>query len=190
MCQRGGVVYKGGGGGEGGGEGGGGATYVSLRKRKIMLRGRCLSACWLGFWVPWCLLVDLPDGGLLHQRMREADFGTVDGAIAGCFDEGEDFGVLRVTDESIDSILRVCRISIVRLLCGTIGTLAYLQRVHLGCPQLKGAGAATLSRAEVEGMDESYRDGKVMSWYMKKQSRSCKVIGIEGSGLKKGLKFI
>lgn len=37
--------------------------------------------------------------------MREADFGTVDGAIAGCFDEGEYFGVLRVADEPIDSIL-------------------------------------------------------------------------------------
>lgn len=37
--------------------------------------------------------------------MREADFGAVDGAIAGCFEEGEDFGVLRVTDELIDSVL-------------------------------------------------------------------------------------
>lgn len=43
--------------------------------------------------------------------MREADFGTVDGAIAGCFDEGEDFGVMRVTDEPIDSLLRIERIS-------------------------------------------------------------------------------
>lgn len=43
--------------------------------------------------------------------MREADFGTVDGAIAGCFEEGEDFGVMRVTDEPIDSLLHIERIS-------------------------------------------------------------------------------
>lgn len=77
-----------------------------------MLRGR------------FCQLVDLQTGLLgpprssfrecLHQRVREADFGPVHGAIAGCFDEGEDFGVMGVTDEPIDSMLRSDGISTVR----------------------------------------------------------------------------
>jgi len=35
-------------------------------------------------------------GGCIHQRMWKADFGSVDGAVAGGFDEGEVFGVLGV----------------------------------------------------------------------------------------------
>lgn len=97
---------------------------MSFRKRKIMLRGRVRQLVWPAHLVPWVLEIELQ--GCLHQRMREADFGTVDGAIAGGFDEGEDFGVLRVTDKAIDSILRNDGISIVCSPYDTLGPLAYL----------------------------------------------------------------
>ena len=43
---------------------------------------------------------------ILHQGMREADFGTVDGAIAGGFDDGKKAGILGIKNDSIDYRLR------------------------------------------------------------------------------------
>lgn len=37
--------------------------------------------------------------------MREADFGAVNGAITGCFDESEGFGVFGVHEEFVDDLL-------------------------------------------------------------------------------------
>ena len=42
---------------------------------------------------------------LLHKGMRESDFGSVDGTIAGCFDEGQIVGILGIEDDVIDSLL-------------------------------------------------------------------------------------
>ena len=42
--------------------------------------------------------------------MREPDFSTIDGAVAGCFDNGKDIGILRVEYKTVDRIL--CGISI------------------------------------------------------------------------------
>lgn len=36
------------------------------------------------------------------QRMREADFGSVDGAIAGGFDDGEERGEVGVQNDRFD----------------------------------------------------------------------------------------
>ena len=72
-------------GGEREGESG---TYVPERKRKTMLWVECSVSC-----IEPCVVLRR---GCLHQRVRKAHFGTVDGTIAGCFDESEIFGVLRV----------------------------------------------------------------------------------------------
>ena len=37
--------------------------------------------------------------------MRKPDFGSVDGTIAGCFDEGQVIGISRIEDDVIDSLL-------------------------------------------------------------------------------------
>ena len=39
--------------------------------------------------------------------MREADFGTVDGAIAGSFYESEVVGIVRVEKDLINALLQV-----------------------------------------------------------------------------------
>lgn len=41
----------------------------------------------------------------LHQRMGESNFGTVDGPIPCCFDDGEVIGVLGVENDCIYNIL-------------------------------------------------------------------------------------
>lgn len=41
----------------------------------------------------------------LHKCVRKANFSSVDGAIAGCFDESEVVGVLRIQDYAIESLL-------------------------------------------------------------------------------------
>jgi len=63
----------------------------------------------------------------LHQGVREANFGSVDGAIAGCFDEGKIVGILRVEDDAIESLLLYIRS---KELVETNGT--YPHAVH-GC---------------------------------------------------------
>ncbi len=42
----------------------------------------------------------------LHEGVREADFGSVNGAIAGGFEEGEVVGVLGVQDDAVDVLLQ------------------------------------------------------------------------------------
>ncbi len=46
---------------------------------------------------------------VLHKCVRKANFSSVDGAIAGCFDESEVVGVLRVQDYAIESLLSYIR---------------------------------------------------------------------------------
>lgn len=41
----------------------------------------------------------------LHQCMREADFGTIDGAIAGGFDDGKERGKIRVQYYAVHKVL-------------------------------------------------------------------------------------
>ena len=41
----------------------------------------------------------------LHKGMREPDFGSVDGTIAGRFDEGQVIGISGIEDDAIDSLL-------------------------------------------------------------------------------------
>ena len=46
-----------------------------------------------------------PTGQLLHKGVRKSDFGSVDGAITSCFDEGEVIGILGIEDDVIDGLL-------------------------------------------------------------------------------------
>lgn len=47
---------------------------------------------------------------VLHKGVRESDFGPVDGTIAGCFDESQINGIMRIENDAIDSLpLRVSR---------------------------------------------------------------------------------
>ena len=41
----------------------------------------------------------------LHKGMREPNFGSVDGTIAGRFDEGQVIGISGIEDDAIDSLL-------------------------------------------------------------------------------------
>lgn len=41
----------------------------------------------------------------LHESMGEADFGPIDGAIAGCLEESEIIGVLRVQYNAVNGSL-------------------------------------------------------------------------------------
>ena len=47
----------------------------------------------------------LPEVKALHEGVGEADFGSVDGTIAGCFDEGKVVCILGIEDDLIDGIL-------------------------------------------------------------------------------------
>ena len=47
----------------------------------------------------------LPEVKALHEGVGEADFGSVDGAIAGCFDEGKVVCILGIEDDLVDGIL-------------------------------------------------------------------------------------
>jgi len=49
--------------------------------------------------------VGRPERGL-HEGVREADFGSVDGAIAGGFEEGEVVGIFGVQDDAVDVLLQ------------------------------------------------------------------------------------
>ena len=43
----------------------------------------------------------------IHKRMGKADFGTIDGAIAGCFDNSEKICVLRIEHYLANRILNL-----------------------------------------------------------------------------------
>ena len=47
----------------------------------------------------------LPEVKALHECMGEADFGSVDGSIAGCFDEGKVVCIFGIEDDLVDGIL-------------------------------------------------------------------------------------
>lgn len=54
-----------------------------------------------------CNLVGLAPNieSILHKRMWEANFGSVDGAIASCFDESQKLCVLRIEYDAVDAFL-------------------------------------------------------------------------------------
>ena len=60
--------------------------------------------------------------------MRKADFGSVDGAIAGGFDDGEIVGVLGVENYAVDSFLGDGQMAVLWVWCGG----SYLYCLHLG----------------------------------------------------------
>ena len=70
------------------------STYVPERKRNTMLVA-------VSYQYPY---YEEPELGI-HERMRKADFGTVDGAIAGCFDYCKETGVLWIEYYVTDRIL-------------------------------------------------------------------------------------
>ena len=64
------------------------------------------------------------------EGVREADFCSVDGAIAGGFDDGEERGEVGVEDYGFDCFLRGCQLG-----CGSDeGARADLEDVHLSDP--------------------------------------------------------
>ena len=48
---------------------------------------------------------DCMHGMGLHKCVRKADFGTIDSAIAGCFDDGKVVGIFGINDDSVNSLL-------------------------------------------------------------------------------------
>jgi hypothetical protein len=74
-------------------------TYVPERKRKIMLRGQSQH-------VIASIRGERFRGGCsVHQGVRKADFGTVDGAVARRLDDGEDVCISRIEHDVIQCIL-------------------------------------------------------------------------------------
>ncbi len=75
---------------------GGGRTYVPDRKSNIILR------------VFHQLHGAVLDGytGSIHERVREAHFGSIDGAISGGLDDSEQVVIFRVEDDALGSGLR------------------------------------------------------------------------------------
>lgn len=89
------------------------------------------------------------EGGCIHQRMWEAHFGSVDGAIAGCFHEGEVFGVLGVEYYVVHCILESSDLSVENL-STSVRKVACLKSVH-GGRRMLDLGRAAVAEGREEG---------------------------------------
>ena len=81
--------------------------------------------------------------GDVHKGVRKADFGTVDGAIARRFDEGEVFGIRGVEEGCGEVSLEGCDIHVLEL---------QEKEIELG--------ASTMGRPGLDGPGYEYREGK------------------------------
>lgn len=95
--------------------------------------------------------------------MRESDFGPVDGTIAGCFDEGEDFGVMGVTDEPIDSMLRSDGIRTVRFMAHWVRCVPLTSPSSLSATKRTGSDDAVACRGQGDRWELSRSQGYVMA---------------------------
>jgi hypothetical protein len=82
---------------------------------------------------------------ILHQGVRKAHFRTVDGAVAGSFDEGEERREVWIQDKRIQLVLYPRISSRLKGVCNTLflwltmmEAIASFAAVNIGCSLLKG----------------------------------------------------
>ena len=77
----------------------------------------------------------------LHEGMGKANFGPVDSAIAGCFDESKVVGILGIANDVVNAFLPQVRLREGLIECN--GRQAYLKSIH-------GRAASGPSKAGVD----------------------------------------
>ena len=83
--------------------------------------------------------------------MREADFGTVDSAIARCLNKSEVFGILWIDDDAVDSFLQKSQ-QLLRTMNSGVPTLMDSISPVVGGPQRR---SMPLSRDFMRGCNDS-----------------------------------